>query len=64
MLHEHVQLFEAARVEQHVYALPCSVLATLVLLGNSLLAAAQTCFLAQFDEFLDSLGLFAHFCFV
>ena len=61
MLNEHVQFLKAALVKEHIDALTGSEFALLVLLGNSLLATAQACFLATLDQLLNLIKLFSHF---
>ncbi len=60
VLNKHVQFLETALVKEHVDALTGSEFALLVLLGNSLLATAQACFLATLDQLLDLIKLFSH----
>ncbi len=55
MLHEHVILFETARVQQHLQALAGRFLAFGVLGFDALFAAAQTGFGTAFHQFLDIL---------
>ena len=57
---EHIILFKAAIVYQHVDALTGCVFATCMLLVNCLLATAQASLLALLDELLNFLCLFAH----
>ena len=57
---EHIHFFERTFVEQEVDTLAGGGFAFGVLFLNSSLAAAETRFLAQFDEIFDFLQLFTH----
>ena len=57
---EHIHLFEAALVEEQVYALACREFPLGMLFFNGLFAAAQACFGAQLNELFDFFQLFAH----
>ena len=61
VLYEHVHLFEAAFVEQHIDALTGGVFTALVLLSDGLFAATQAGFLTLGDEFFYLFKLIAHF---
>ena len=60
VLHEHVELLEAARVQQHGEALTGGELAFLVLGVDALLSAAEFRCGAAFDQFLDFILLDTH----
>ena len=57
---EHVVLLERALVDKHLNALTRRVLATLVLLLDSLFASAQASLFAFGNQFFDLFCLFAH----
>ena len=61
VLYEHVHLFEAAFVEQHVDALTGGVFTALVLLSDGLFAATQAGFLTLGDEFFYLFKLITHY---